>query len=193
MLELQALLGPPQENQAIHAIPGEDTNVPLWILGSSLYGAQLAAMLGLPYAFASHFAPQALMQALTIYRERFKPSAQLSEPYVIVGCNVIVADTDESAKRLFTTPQQQFTRMVRGTRGQLPPPIDDIENFWSPMEKEQASSMLSCSFYGARATIKAKIAPLIKATGADELMVAAAIWDHRARVRSFELLAEAMA
>jgi luciferase family oxidoreductase group 1 len=193
VLELQALLGPPQENQAIHAIPGEDTNVPLWILGSSLYGAQLAAMLGLPYAFASHFAPQALMEALTIYRERFKPSAQLSEPYVIVGCNVIVADTDESAKRLFTTPQQQFTRMVRGTRGQLPPPIDDIENFWSPMEKEQASSMLSCSFYGARATIKAKIAPLIEATGADKLMVAAAIWDHRARVRSFELLAEAMA
>ena len=193
VLELQALLGPPQENQAIHAIPGEDTNVPLWILGSSLYGAQLAAMLGLPYAFASHFAPQALMQALTIYRERFKPSAQLAEPYVIVGCNVIVADTDESAKRLFTTPQQQFTRMVRGTRGQLPPPIDDIENFWSPMEKEQASSMLSCSFYGARATIKAKIAPLIEATGADELMVAAAIWDHRARVRSFELLAGAMA
>ena len=190
---MQALLGPPQENQAIHAIPGEDTNVPLWILGSSLYGAQLAAMLGLPYAFASHFAPQALMEALTIYRERFKPSAQLAKPYVIVGCNVIVADTDESAKRLFTTPQQQFTRMVRGTRGQLPPPIDDIENFWSPMEKQQASSMLSCSFHGARATIKAKIAPLIEATGADKLMVAAAIWDHRARVRSFELLAEAMA
>jgi len=193
VVELHALLGPPQENQAIHAIPGEDTNVPLWILGSSLYGAQLAAALGLPYAFASHFAPQALMQALSIYRDRFQPSAQLAKPYVMVGCNAIVADTEAEARRLFTTPQQQFTRMVRGTRGQLPPPVDDIESFWSPMEKAQTSSMLACSFYGSTATIKAKLAPLIEATGADELMVAAAIWDHRARVRSFELLARAMA
>ena len=192
VVELQALLGPPQENQAIHAIPGEDTNVPLWILGSSLYGAQLAAMLGLPYAFASHFAPQALLQAVSIYRERFKPSAQLARPYVMVGCNAIVADTEDEARRLFTTPQQQFTRMVRGTRGQLPPPVDDIESFWTPMEKAQASAMLACSFYGSPATIKAKLAPLIEATGADELMVAAAIWDHQARVRSFELLAQAM-
>jgi len=193
VVELQALLGPPQENQAIHAIPGEDTNVPLWILGSSLYGAQLAAALGLPYAFASHFAPQALMQALSIYRDRFQPSAQLAKPYVMVGCNAIVADTEAEARRLFTTPQQQFTRMVRGTRGQLPPPVDDIESFWSPMEKAQTSSMLACSFYGSTATIKAKLAPLIEATGADELMVAAAVWDHQARVRSFELLARAMA
>jgi len=192
VIELQALLGPPRENQVIHAIPGEDTNVPLWILGSSLYGAQLAAMLGLPYAFASHFAPQALMQAVAIYRERFEPSAQLAEPYVMVGCNAIVADSEDNARRLFTTPQQQFARMVRGTRGQLPPPVDDIESFWSPMEKAQASSMLACSFYGSPATIKAKLAPLIEATDADELMVAAAIWDHQARVRSFELLAQAM-
>jgi luciferase family oxidoreductase group 1 len=192
VVELQALLGPPLENQAIHAIPGEDTNVPLWILGSSLYGAQLAAMLGLPYAFASHFAPQALMQAVSLYRERFEPSKQLSEPYVMVGCNAIVADTEDEARRLFTTPQQQFTRMVRGTRGRLPPPIDDIESFWSPMEKAQVSSMLACSFYGSTATIKAKLAQLIETTGADELMVAAAIWDHKARARSFELLAQAM-
>ena len=192
VMELQALLGPPQENQTIHAIPGEDTNVPLWILGSSLFGAQLAAHLGLPYAFASHFAPQALMQAISSYRGRFKPSAQLAAPYVMVGCNAIVANTEAEAKRLFTTPQQQFARMVRGTRGRLPPPIDDIESFWSPMEKEHAMSMLGCSFYGSPATIKAKLAPLIEATGADELMVAAAIWDHKARVRSFELLAEAM-
>jgi luciferase family oxidoreductase group 1 len=192
VVELQALLGPPQENQAIHAIPGEDTNVPLWILGSSLYGAQLAAMLGLPYAFASHFAPQALMQAISIYRERFEPSAQLAKPYVMVGCNAIVADTEDEARRLLTTPQQQFTRMVRGTRGRLPPPVDDIESFWSPTEKAQVLSMLACSFYGSTATIKAKLAPLIEATGADELMVAAAIWDHQARVRSFELLAQSM-
>jgi luciferase family oxidoreductase group 1 len=192
VVELQALLGPPQENQAIHAIPGEGTNVPLWILGSSLFGAQLAAMLGLPYAFASHFAPQALMDAVSIYRERFQPSAQLAKPYVMVGCNAIVADNEDEARRLFTTPQQQSTRMVRGTRGQLPPPVEDIESFWSPMEKTQASSMLACSFYGSTATIKAKLAPLIEATGADELMVAAAIWDHEARVRSFDLLAQAM-
>ena len=192
VLELQALLGPPREDQAIHAIPGEDTNVPLWVLGSSLYGAQLAAMLGLPYAFASHFAPQALMQAIAVYRERFEPSAQLDKPYVMVGCNVIVADTEKEAKRLFTSPQQNFTRMVRGTRGLLPPPIDDIEEFWSPMEKAHASSMLGCSFYGSAETIKGKLDTLIEETNADELMVAAAIWDHKARVRSFELLAGAM-
>lgn len=192
VVELRALLGPPQENQTIHAIPGEDTNVPLWILGSSLYGAQLAAMLGLPYAFASHFAPQALMQAVSIYRERFEPSAQLAKPYVMVGCNAIVADTEHEARRLFTTPQQQFTRMVRGARGRLPPPVDDIERFWSPMEKAQVSSMLACSFYGSTGTIKARLEPLIEATRADELIVAAAIWDHSARVRSFQLLAQAM-
>ena len=193
VVELQALLGPPQENQAIHAIPGEDTNVPLWILGSSLYGAQLAAMLGLPYAFASHFAPQAMMQAVAVYRERFEPSAVLAKPHVMIGCNAIVADTEDEARRLFTTAQQQFTRMVRGTRGQLPPPIDDIESFWSPIEKAQASPMLACSYFGSAATIKAKLEPLIEATGADELIVAAAIWDHQARLRSFELLAQAMA
>jgi len=192
VVELQALLGAPQENQAIHAIPGEDTNVPLWILGSSLFGAQLAAMLGLPYAFASHFAPQALMQAVEIYRDRFEPSAQLDAPYVMIGCNAVVADTEDEARHLFTTPQQQFTRMVRGTRGQLPPPVDDIETFWSPMEKSQASSMLGCSFYGSSDTIKARLDPLIEATGADELMVVGAIWDHAARVRSYEILAEAM-
>ena len=193
VLELQALLGPPHENQFLHAIPGENTNVPLWILGSSLFGAQLAGMLGLPYAFASHFAPQALMQAISVYRERFEPSKQLDKPYVMVGCNVIVADTEEEAKRLFTSPQQNFTRMVRGTRGQLPPPIDDIEAFWSPAEKHHAAGMLACSFHGTKDSIKDKLAPMIEETGADELMVAAAVWDHKARVRSFELLAEAMA
>ena len=192
VVELQALLGPPREGQTLHAIPGEDTNVPLWILGSSLFGAQLAAMLGLPYAFASHFAPQALMQAIEVYRDRFEPSAQLDKPYVMVGCNAVVAETEDEAKRLFTSPQQNSTRMVRGTRGQLPPPIDDIEEFWTPMEKMQVAQMQACSFYGSPQTIKGKLDPLIEATGADELMVAAAVWDHKARVRSFELLAEAM-
>jgi luciferase family oxidoreductase group 1 len=166
--------------------------VPIWLLGSSLYGAQLAAILGLPYAFASHFAPQAMMEAVSIYRERFQPSAQLSEPHVMIVCNVIVADTEDQARKLFTTSQQQFTHMVRGTRGLLPPPVEDIESFWSPIEKEQVSSMLACSFYGSPLTIKERLETLIEATGADELMVAAAIWDHQARVYSIELLAEAM-
>jgi luciferase family oxidoreductase group 1 len=192
VVELQALLGLPRENQSLHAIPGEGTDVPLWLLGSSLYGAQLAAILGLPYAFASHFAPQAMMEAVSIYRERFQPSAQLSEPHVMIVCNVIVADTENEARKLFTTSQQQFTHMVRGTRGLLPPPVEDIESFWSPGEKEQVSSMLACSFYGSPLTIKEKLETLIEATGADELMVAAAIWDHQARVYSVELLAEAM-
>jgi luciferase family oxidoreductase group 1 len=192
VVELQALLGSPQENQLIHAIPGESTNVPLWILGSSLYGAQLAGMLGLPYVFASHFAPQAMAEAVSIYRERFKPSAQLSKPHVMVGCNIIVANTEEEARKLFTTPQQQFTRMLRGTRGQLPPPVDDIESFWSPIEKEQVSTMLTCSFYGSPATIKSKLTTLMEDTEADELMVVAAVWDHQARIRSFELLVQAM-
>ena len=192
VVELQALLGSPQENQFIHAIPGEGTNVPLWILGSSLYGAELAGALGLPYAFASHFAPQAMMEAVSVYRERFEPSVQLSKPYVMVGCNIIVSDTEEEAKKLFTTPQQQFTRMIRGTRGKLPPPVDDIESFWSPMEKKQVSSMLTCSFYGSSETIMGKLTTLMEVTKADELMVVAAIWDHEARIRSFELLSQAM-
>lgn len=192
VMELQALLGPHQEGQSLRAIPGENTNVPLWILGSSLFGAQLAAMLGLPYAFASHFAPQALHQAIKIYRERFEPSAQLAKPHVMVSCNAIVADTEDEAKRLFTSSQQTFTRMIRGGRGKLPQPIDDIETFWSAAEKAQVSSMLACSFYGSPATIGAKIQALIDATSADELMVSAAIWDHKARVRSFELLGQAM-
>ncbi len=192
VVELQALLGPRQDRQTIHAIPGENTNVPLWILGSSLFGAQLAGVLGLPFAFASHFAPQALLQAVSIYRERFKPSKQLAEPYVMVGCNAIVADTEEEAQHLFTTPQQNFTRMVRGTRGPLPPPVEDMEKIWSPIEKSHASSMLACSFFGSKKKIKAKLSSLIDSTGADELMVSAPIWDHTARVRSFELLADAM-
>src|SRR3954462_9323651 len=125
VLELQALLGPIQDGQKIVAVPGADSRVPLWILGSSLYGAQLAAMLGLPYAFASHFAPGALLPAVEIYRERFEPSEQLSAPYTMVAANAIVADTEADARRLFTSPQQAFTNMMRGRRGRLPAPIDD--------------------------------------------------------------------
>jgi len=190
VLELQALLGPVQPGQAVQAVPGTGTNVPLWILGSSTYGAQLAAMLGLPYAFASHFAPDALQQALAVYRARFEPG-QIERPHAMVGVNVVAADTDAEARRLFTSAQQSFVNMFRGTRGKLLPPIDDIETYWSPVEKAQAGGMLRCSIVGGPETVRRGLAEFLEQTGADELMVASAIWDHAARRRSYEILAEA--
>jgi luciferase family oxidoreductase group 1 len=190
VLELQALLGPLGPGQTVRAVPGAGLNVPIWILGSSLFGAQLAAMLGLPYAFASHFAPAALMQAIQVYRTTFQPSKQLDRPYVMVGMNVIAADTDVEARRLFTSAQQAFTGMVRGTRGLLQPPIDDIETYWSPAEKAQVSGMLTYSFAGSPVTVRRGIERLIDETRADELMAATAIYDHGARLRSYEILAE---
>jgi luciferase family oxidoreductase group 1 len=189
VVELQALLGPAQPNQMIRAVPGAGLNVPVWILGSSLYGAQLAALLGLPYAFASHFAPDALMQAIEVYRSRFEPSAQMQTPHVMVGVNVVVADTDAEAKRLFTSIQQSFTNLFRGTRGQLRPPIDDIDSYWSPAEKAQASRMLECSIVGSSETVSRELDAFIARTGADELMVATAVFDHKARVASYGKLA----
>ena len=189
VLELQALLGPLREGQRIRAVPGTDTNVPLWILGSSLYGAHLAAALGLPYAFASHFAPDALMQAIEVYRQRFQPSGQLDKPYVMLGASVVAAETDAEATRLMTTLQQQFTNMVRNTRGRMLPPIDDIEDYWSPAEKAHVQRMLACSFHGSPATIRARLTDFIERTGADELMITGPIYEHAARVRSYELLA----
>jgi luciferase family oxidoreductase group 1 len=192
VLELQALLGPVQADQVIQAVPGAGSNVPIWILGSSLFGAQLAAMLGLPYAFASHFAPGALMQALQVYRERFQPSAQLDRPYAMVGVNVIAADTDEEARHLFTSAQQSFTNLFRGTRGKLQPPIDDIESYWTPSERAQAMNMLSCSFVGSPTTVQDGLENFIAQTGADEVMVAAAVYDHSRRLRSYEILSEVL-
>jgi luciferase family oxidoreductase group 1 len=190
VLELQALFGPLQPGQAVQAVPGTGLNVPLWILGSSLFGAQLAGILGLPYAFASHFAPADLMQALHVYRAMFKPSQQLELPYAMVGVNVIAAETDADAHRLFTSAQQQFTNRFRGTRGQLPPPIDDIEPYWSPAEKAQVLRMLAYSFVGSPKTVRRGLQSFVSETGADELIVASAIYDHAARLRSYELLAE---
>jgi luciferase family oxidoreductase group 1 len=189
VLELQAFFGPLQPGQPVQAVPGTGLNVPIWILGSSLFGAQLAAEMGLPYAFASHFAPDALMQALQLYRATFKPSAQLARPYAMVGVNVIAAETDAEARRLFTSAQQAFINAFRGTRRQLQPPIDDIESYWSPMEKLQVSSMLACSFVGSPQTVQRGLEGFVEQTGADELMVASAIYDHSARLRSYEILA----
>lgn len=189
VLEVQAFLAPVQPGQVVQAVPGGGTEVPLWILGSSLFGAQLAAELGLPYAFASHFAPDALIQALAIYRERFKPSEQLDRPYAMPGINVIAADTDQEARYLFTSVQQRFIDMIRGTRGKLQPPIDDIESYWSPAEKAHVSQMLRYAFVGSPESLKRQLDPFLDATAADEVMVTAPIHDHGARKRSYEILA----
>jgi luciferase family oxidoreductase group 1 len=188
VLELQMYLGDVRSGQTVRAIPGVGTHVPLWILGSSLYGAQLAAALGLPYAFASHFAPGALLPALEIYRERFEPSEQLSEPYAMVAANAIVAEDEAEARRLFTSPQQAFANVMRGRRGRLPAPIDDIEEYWSPQEKAHVEQMLSRSYVGTPEQVRDGLSRLVDETGADELMLAAAIHDHAARLRSYELL-----
>ena len=191
VLELQAFLGPVQPNQRIEAVPGSDTNVPLWILGSSLFGAQLAAQLGLPYGFASHFAPQALDMAIAIYRERFKPSDQLAQPYVLVGMNVIAAESDDEARRLATTQQMSFANIFRGTRSLSQPPIDDIDSYWSPQEKMQASQMLACSVIGSLETVRRGLKDMIERTNADELMIVSDIFNPQKRLRSFEIIAEA--
>jgi luciferase family oxidoreductase group 1 len=191
VLELQTYLDVAQEGQKVRAVPGAGTKVPLWILGSSLFGAQLAARLGLPYAFASHFAPRELMPALEIYRREFEPSAQLDAPWAAAGVNVFAADTDSEARRLFTSAQQQFTNLIRGTPGRLPPPIDDIEGYWTPVEKAHAAGMLACSFVGSRERVRGELKEFVERTGVDELIVASAMYDHAARVRSYEILMEA--
>jgi len=188
--ELQELLGPPRQGQSVQAVPGTGTNVPIWILGSSLFGAQLAAHLGLPYAFASHFAPQELTSALALYRAQFKPSEKLKRPQVMVGVNVIAAETDAEARRLFTSTQQSFTNIFRGKRGQLQPPIDSIDDYWTPEEEAQASAMLACSFVGSAPTVKKGLKAFLEETDADELMVHSAIFDHPARLKSYEILSK---
>lgn len=193
VLELQAFLAPAGPDQRIQAVPAAGTSVPLWILGSSHFGAMLAAEFGLPYAFASHFAPDLLMPALEIYRSRFKPSAQLDRPYAMVGVNVVAADTDVLARRLATTQQMSFAGSFRSARGLSRPPIDDIETYWSPVEKAQAARMLARSIVGSPEMVREGIAALVEETGADELIVVSDVYDHAARLRSFELIARAAA
>ncbi|MGN6525511.1 MAG: LLM class flavin-dependent oxidoreductase [Burkholderiaceae bacterium] len=188
--ELQALFAPARPGQAVQAVPGAGLDVPIWILGSSLYGAQLAAALGLPYAFASHFAPDALDEAMTLYRRLFKPSAQLAKPHAMAGVNVVAADTDAQARRLFTTHQQSFANLRRGRPGPQQPPIDDIEVYWSPQEREMAERMLACSIVGSRETVRHGLERFAEYSGADELMVVSAIFDPEARRASYSILAE---
>ncbi len=192
VLELQAFLAPAGREQRIQAVPAAGTNVPLWILGSSNFGAMLAAELGLPYAFASHFAPDMLLQALEIYRHRFKPSDQQKKPYTMVGVNVIAADTDAQAIRLATTQQMSFTNMFRGNRGLSQPPIDDIETYWTPMEKAQAMRMLARSIIGSPETVRAGLEALVQETGADELIIVSDVYHHAERLHSIQLIADAV-
>lgn len=192
VVELQGYFLPVQPGQKIEAVPGSGTEVPLWILGSSLFGAQLAAQLGLPYGFASHFAPQALDSALQIYRDYFQPSAQLAQPYALIGVNVIAAETDAEARKLATSQQMSFANLVRGTRNLMEPPIDDIDSYWTPQERAQANHMLACSVVGGPDTVRRGLAALIERTRADELMIVSDMYDPQKRLRSFEIIKQVM-
>jgi luciferase family oxidoreductase group 1 len=188
--ELQGYFEAAAPNQKIRAVPGAGLRVPIWLLGSSLFSAQLAAELGLPFAFASHFAPADMMQALQLYRAQFRPSKQLDRPYVMLGLNVIVAETDAQARYLFSSVQQAFTNLRRGTPGQIPPPIDDIDSYWSPAEKASASMTLLVSAVGSPETVERGLLKFIEVTQPDEIITTAHIYDHYARLRSFELLSQ---
>ena len=192
VVELQRLLAPAESGQAVRAVPGAGTEVPIWILGSSTYGAELAAQLGLPYAFASHFAPDALLPALEIYRAEFKPSKQLDHPHAMVGVNVVAAETDEEARRLFTTIQQSFTNLVRRAGGKIQAPIDNIDDYWTPAEKFHASHMLKYSIVGSPETVRQGLQDFLALTSADELMIVTSVYDHHARVRSYEIVARVL-
>ncbi len=175
--------------QPVMAVPGRGLEVPIWILGSSTFGAQLAAHLGLPYAFASHFAPQQMMQAIRIYRETFKPSAQLQKPHVMLGFNVFAADTDEEANFRASSWQQAFVNLRSGRPGRLPPPVKNYRGTVGPAENALLDSVLSCAAVGSVETVRAGMRAFVERTGADELMVTSQVFDHAARLRSYELLA----
>jgi luciferase family oxidoreductase group 1 len=189
---LQQYLSSENRNAKVRAIPGEGTEIPIWILGSSTDSAFLAAELGLPYAFASHFAPQMLMQALRIYRERFKPSDQLEKPCFMPCINIIAADTDAEAEYLSTSMLQMFMGVVTGDRKPMPPPVDDMSLIWNPHQKMAVQQMLACSFTGGKDTIRREMREFLDQTEADELMIASYIYDHKERLKSHRLFAEWM-
>ncbi len=191
--ELRSYFQPPAEGQPVRAIPGEGLNIPIYLLGSSDFSATLAAQLGLPFAFASHFAPDYLLPALHLYRTYFTPSETLAQPYVMVGINLFAADTDAEAQRLFTTLQQQFLNLIRGTPTELPPPVDSLEGRWSIPERAHVERMTRVSAVGSPETVRRQLQEIVEATGADELIATAQIYDHAARLRSFELAAEVFA
>ena len=189
VVELQAYFRESQPGQLVHAVPGAGLKVPIWLLGSSLFSAQLAARLGLPYAHASHFAPDHLMPALRIYREEFQPSDALDRPYVMVGAQLYAADSDDDAHRLFTSPQQQWVNRFRGLAGPLPAPVDSMDGRWNAGEAGQIAHMLTYAFVGSPDTVRRRLEAFITQTEADEIILASQIYDHAARLRSYEIAA----
>src|SRR5580693_5449448 len=187
--ELQAYLEPFHPGQKIQAVPGAGTQVPIWLLGSSLFSAQLAALLGLPFAFASHFAPGALIQALEVYRRKFQPSRQLQQPYTMIGVNIFAAETDKEARRQFSSVQQAFINLRRGTPGPVPAPIDDIREYAADFEIAQIEEALAYSAVGSAETVERQLRPILAQIRPDELMVTGHFHDHAARLRSFEIAA----
>jgi luciferase family oxidoreductase group 1 len=192
ILKLQQYLSADNRTSAVRAIPGEGLHIPMWILGSSTDSAHLAAALGLPYAFASHFAPAQFLTAIRIYREEFKPSPYLDKPYVLACVNVVAADTDAEAEKLATSLYQLFKGIVTGKRQLLQPPVDSMEGIWDEFEEAQASQMLACTFVGSKATIRQDLQSFIAQTQVDEIMASSHIYDHQARLRSYELLSQAL-
>jgi len=189
VIELQAYFAPATAGQTVRAVPGTGLRIPIWLLGSSLFSAQLAAKLGLPFAFASHFAPDYLMVALQEYRARFEPSEALAAPYAMVGVNAVAAETDQEAWRLATSLQQQFVNLRRGTPGRLQPPVDTMDGLWSPMERAGVEHTLAYAAIGSPETVARRLKALIEMTSADELIVSGHIFDHAARLRSYEIVA----
>jgi luciferase family oxidoreductase group 1 len=190
VVELLSYLGQPRPGQRVHAVPGEGTEVPVWILGSSLFGASLAAALGLPFAFASHFAPAQLMEALAVYRSKFEPSQWLSTPRVMVGSTIVVAPTDAEARFHFSSLQQGFLNLRSNRAGRLPRPREGFEESLAPVERKLLGEALSCAFVGAPETVRRGVEEFLARTQADELIVSGQIHDHAARMRSYALLAE---
>ncbi|MEH0665008.1 LLM class flavin-dependent oxidoreductase [Vibrio scophthalmi] len=190
--ELTFFLGPVSQNQPVAAYPGNNTSIPIWLLGSSTYSARLAAQKGLPFAFAAHFAPDAMSRALAYYREEFVPSQHLAKPYVMIGANVIVADSQSHAEYLATTEKQKFLKMVRGRREKLPAPVHSMAPLWSAQEKMHVETQLRESIHGDKAHVKHAIESLVERTGADEIMVNAMVYDQSEKLRSYQLLSELM-
>ncbi len=190
--ELLAYLGPEQPGQTVRAVPGQGTNVPVWLLGSSTYSAQLAAAMGLPFAFAAHFAPQDMVDALRLYRRYFQPSQYLSEPYSAVGIPLVAAETDAEAQRLATSPYQRFLRLIRGQRLLTPPPVDSMDGLWTSQERALVEMRLGAAIVGGPETLVAKIAALLKEIEVDEVIFVSDLYRHADRLRSYELAMEAM-
>ncbi len=191
VVELLNYFQPALPGQTVRAVPGAGAEISVWLLGSSLFSAQLAAALGLPFAFASHFAPDVLMAALRIYRDEFRPSSQLKEPYAMAGVSVIAADTVDEARQLFTSQQQAFINLRRGRPGPLPPPVDSMDRYWTPMEREMVEHSLMYTIVGTRDMVTRGLAQFAERTGVDEVIATGNMYDHRARLHSFEILADA--